>query len=365
MIIDSNKNTHKMKKHNFGAGPGILPESAIQKSAEAILQLNNIGLSVLEISHRSKDFDAIIQKVKSLAKELLHVPETHEVLFLQGGASMQFAMVPFNYLKTKAAYVDEGAWSNKAIKEAKLMGEVNVIASSKDQNYSYMPKGYDIPTDCDYLHLTSNETIHGTQIKDFPDSPIPVICDMSSDIFSRPVDVSKFDLIYAGAQKNMGAAGVTLIIIKKDTVGNHGKKLSAMLDYKIHLENDSLYNTPPVFSILVSMHTLDWLKSIGGVTEMEKINRQKADLFYGEVDSNPLFVGTTTKEDRSPMNACFLLNDNSLDEEFLQMTKEAGIIGIKGHRSVGGFRASMYNALPIESVQALVDVMKEFAKKKG
>jgi phosphoserine aminotransferase len=320
-------------------------------------------MSILEISHRSKDFEAILEKAKSLVKELLNVPDTHEVLFLQGGASTQFAMVPMNFLKTKAAYLDQGAWSNKAIKEAKIQGEVVVVASSKDKNYSEMPKGYTIPSDCDYFHITSNETIHGTQIKNFPSSPIPVICDMSSDIFSRPVDVSKFDLIYAGAQKNMGPSGVTLVIIKKDTVGKHGKKLATMLDYKTHLDNNSLYNTPPVFSIMVCMHVLEWLKSIGGVEGMKKINDQKADLFYGEVDSNPMFVGTAAKEDRSPMNACFLLKDPAMDEEFLNAAKAEGIVGIKGHRSVGGFRASMYNALPLESVQVLVSVMKKFALK--
>lgn len=354
-----------MRKHNFGAGPGILPEIALKKTQDALIDFNGIGMGVMEISHRSKDFEAVLQKSKSLVKELLNVPDSHEVLFVQGGASTQFAMIPMNFLKTKAAYVDEGAWSNKAIKEAKIFGEVNVIASSKDKNYSYMPKGYSIPTDCDYLHITSNETIHGTQIKDFPNSPTPVICDMSSDIFSRHVDVSKFDLIYAGAQKNMGPSGVTLVIIKKDIVGKHGKKLPTMMDYKTHLDNDSLYNTPPVIAILVCMHVLEWLKSIGGVSEMEKINKQKFDLFYGEVDNNPMFIGTAAKEDRSPMNACFLLKDNALDEEFLNAAKAAGIVGIKGHRSVGGFRASMYNALPVESVKALVEVMKEFAQVKA
>lgn len=354
-----------MRKHNFGAGPGILPEIALKKTQEALIDFNGIGMGVMEISHRSKDFEAVLQKAKSLVKELLGVPETHEVLFLQGGASTQFAMVPINYLKTKAAYLDQGAWSNKAIKEAKLFGEVNVLASSKDKNYSYQPKAYTIPTDCDYLHICSNETIHGTQVKSFPSSPIPVICDMSSDIFSRPVDVSKFDMIYAGAQKNMGPSGVTLVIIKKDTIGKVERTMPTMLNYKTHLDNDSLYNTPPVIAILVCMHVLDWLKSIGGVSEMQKINQQKFDLFYGEVDSNPLFVGTAASEDRSPMNACFLLKDAALDEEFLAMTKAAGIVGIKGHRSVGGFRASMYNALPVDSVKVLVEVMKEFGKAKG
>ncbi len=352
-----------MRKHNFGAGPGILPESALKKTQEALYDFNGIGMGVMEISHRSKDFGAVLEKSKSLVRELLNVPDTHDILFLQGGASSQFAMVPMNFLKTKAAYVDEGAWSSKAIKEAKIFGDVNVIASSKDKNYSYIPKGYSIPSDCDYLHITSNETIHGTQIKNFPDSPIPVICDMSSDIFSRPVDVSKFDLIYAGAQKNMGPSGATLVILKKDIAGKHGKKLPTMMEYKTHLDNDSLYNTPPVIAILVCMYTLEWLKSIGGVKEMEKINNQKAKLFYDEVDSNPMFIGTAAKEDRSPMNACFLLKDPSMDEAFLNEAKAAGIIGIKGHRSVGGFRASMYNALPMESVKALVEVMKKFALK--
>lgn len=354
-----------MRKHNFGAGPGILPEIALKKTQEALIDFNGIGMGVMEISHRSKDFEAVLQKAKSLVKELLRVPDTHEVLFLQGGASTQFAMVPLNYLKTKAAYIDQGAWSNKAIKEAKLFGQVNVLASSKDKNYSYQPKGYAIPEDCDYIHICSNETIHGTQVKSFPSSPIPVICDMSSDIFSRPVDVSKFDLIYAGAQKNMGPSGVTLVVIKKDTVGKTDRVMPTMLNYKTHLENDSLYNTPPVIAILVCMHVLEWIKSIGGVSEMQKINQQKFDLFYNEVDNNPLFTGTAAKEDRSPMNACFLLKDNSLDEEFLAMTKANNIVGIKGHRSVGGFRASMYNALPLDSVKALVNVMKEFAKVKA
>jgi phosphoserine aminotransferase len=354
-----------MRKHNFGAGPGILPESALRKTQEALVDFNGIGMGVMEISHRSKDFEAVLERTKSLVKELLKVPDTHEVLFLQGGASQQFAMIPMNFLKSKAAYLDQGAWSSKAIKEAKNIGEVTVLASSKDKNYSYQPKGYVIPSDVDYLHICSNETIHGTQVKTFPDSPVPVICDMSSDIFSRPVDVSKFDVIYAGAQKNMGPAGVTLVIIKKEIAGTHGKKIPAIFDYKTHLDNNSLYNTPPVISILVCMYTLEWLKENGGVEGIQKINNRKAELFYGEVDSNPLFTGTAAKEDRSPMNACFLLSDSSLDEEFLNAAKKANITGIKGHRSVGGFRASMYNALPLESVQVMVETMKEFAKIKA
>ena len=352
-----------MRKHNFGAGPGILPEIALKRSTEAMLDFNGSGIGILEISHRSKDFEAVILKTKDLVTELLNVPDSHDILFLQGGASLQFAMVPMNLLSKKAAYLDQGAWSAKAIKEARLMGEVVVPASTKDNKYAAMPKDYTIPSDCDYFHITSNETIHGTQVKNFPQSPVPVVCDMSSDIFSRPVDVSKFDLIYAGAQKNIGPAGLTLVIIKKDIVGKHGKKLPSMLDYKTHIDNNSLYNTPPVFSILVCMHTLEWLKSLGGVAEMKKLNDKKAELFYNEVDSNAMFKGTAAKEDRSPMNACFLLNDSSQDEAFLNAAKEAGIIGIKGHRSVGGFRASMYNALPFESVQVLVNVMKEFAMK--
>ena len=352
-----------MRKHNLGAGPGVLPESALQKSAAAALDFNNIGMSILEISHRSKDFEQVLENTTSLVKELLGVPDNYSILFLQGGASTQFAMVPMNLLHTKAAYVYSGVWANKAIKEAKLFGEVNVVASSKDQNYSYIPKNYVIPTDCDYLHITSNNTIYGTQMSAFPTSPIPLICDMSSDIFSRPVDVSKFDLIYAGAQKNMGPAGVTLVIIKNDILKEVKRVVPTMMRYATHIEGGSMYNTPPVFSIYVCMATLEWLKSIGGVSAIEKINKQKAELFYNEVDTNPLFTGTCAVEDRSRMNACFLLKNPELDEEFLKQAKAHGIIGIKGHRSVGGFRASMYNAAPLESVKALTDLMKDFALK--
>ena len=352
-----------MRKHNLGAGPGVLPESALQKSAAAALDFNNLGMSILEISHRSKDFEAVLENTTSLVKELLGVPDNYSILFLQGGASTQFAMVPMNLLHTKVAYIDTGVWANKAIKEAKLFGDVNVIASSKDQNYSYIPKDYSIPTDCDYLHITSNNTIYGTQFQEFPNSPIPLICDMSSDIFSRPVDVSKFDLIYAGAQKNMGPAGVTLVVIKNDILKEVQRTVPTMMRYATHIEGGSMYNTPPVFSIYVCMATLEWLKSIGCVAAIDKINQQKADLFYNEVDNNPLFTGTCAKEDRSRMNACFLLKNPDLDEEFMKQVKAAGIIGIKGHRSVGGFRASMYNAAPLESVKALTDLMKDFALK--
>ncbi|MBK7682568.1 MAG: 3-phosphoserine/phosphohydroxythreonine transaminase [Bacteroidia bacterium] len=352
-----------MRKHNLGAGPGVLPESALQKSAAAALDFNNIGMSILEISHRSKDFEQVLENTTSLVKELLGVPDNYSILFLQGGASTQFAMVPMNLLHTKAAYIDTGVWANKAIKEAKLFGDINVVASSKDQNYSFIPKDYTIPTDCDYLHITSNNTIYGTQMSAFPNSPIPLICDMSSDIFSRPIDVSKFDLIYAGAQKNMGPAGVTLVIIKNDILKEVKRVVPTMMRYATHIEGGSMYNTPPVFSIYVCMATLEWLKSIGGVAAIEKINKQKAELFYNEVDTNPLFKGTCAVEDRSRMNACFLLNNPALDEEFMKQAKAQGIVGIKGHRSVGGFRASMYNALPLESVKALTDLMKDFALK--
>ncbi|MDQ3051112.1 MAG: 3-phosphoserine/phosphohydroxythreonine transaminase [Bacteroidota bacterium] len=354
-----------MKKHNFGAGPGILPEIALKQSAEAVLNLNGSGLSLLEISHRSKEFDAIMQTTKSLVRELLGVPENYSILFLQGGASTQFAMVPMNLLPVngKAAYIESGVWANKAIKEAKMNGNTEVLASSKDKNFSYVPSGYTIPTDAAYLHITSNNTIYGTQMKSFPESPVPVVCDMSSDIFSKPVDVSKFDLIYAGAQKNMGPAGVTMVIIKNGICGKTERTIPTMLNYDTHIEADSLYNTPPVFPIYVCMATLQWMKSIGGVSAIEKINRQKADLLYNEIDNNPMFEGTAAKADRSDMNACFLLKKPELEDEFSQVLKASGIIGLKGHRSVGGFRASMYNALPLESVQVLVSLMKEFALK--
>lgn len=351
-----------MKKHNFGAGPGILPAYAIEKSAEAVRNLNGSGLSLLEISHRSKDFDEIIAKAKSLVKELLNVPDNYSVLFLQGGASTQFTMVPMNLLPEggKAAYVESGVWANKAIKEAKLFGETVVVASSKDKNFSYVPKGFQVPSDAAYIHITSNNTIYGTQMHDFPEFGLPVVCDMSSDIFSRPVDVPKFDLIYAGAQKNMGPAGVTLVIMKNDICGKAGRKIPTMLDYHTHIEADSLYNTPPVFPIYVCMVTLEWLKSIGGVPAIQKINEQKGKLLYDEIDRNPLFMGTASADDRSLMNACFLLSNPENEEAFNKVLKDNGIIGLKGHRSVGGFRASMYNALPLESVDFLVNLMKNF-----
>ena len=352
-------------KHNFGAGPGILPRHAIEKSAQAILDLNGSGLSILEISHRSKDFDEILAKTKSLVKELLQVPDNYSILFLQGGASTQFSMVPMNLLPEggKAAYVESGVWASKAGKEAMLFGKVETIASSKDRNFCYVPSEYTIPNDAAYLHLTSNNTIYGTQMDHFPKSPVPVVCDMSSDIFSRPVDVSSFDLIYAGAQKNMGPAGVTLVIMKNDIHSRSGRKIPTMLDYKTHIENDSLFNTPPVFAIYVCMATLEWLHQIGGVEAIEKINRQKADLLYHEIDTNPMFKGTAQLDSRSKMNVCFLLEKPELEEAFSAELKSNGIIGLKGHRSVGGFRASLYNALPFSSVEFLVHLMREFAAK--
>ncbi|MCG3167037.1 MAG: Phosphoserine aminotransferase [Bacteroidia bacterium] len=355
------------KVHNFSAGPGILPQEVLKKSAEAVLNFNGINLSLLEISHRSKDFMPVMEEAQKLVKELLELDDDFYVLFLGGGASMQFAMVPSNLLRTNgtAAYVNTGVWASKAIKEAKLIGNTSVIASSEDRKFSYIPKGYTIPADADYLHITSNNTIYGTQIKQFPKNPIPLVCDMSSDIFSRKVKGNDFSLIYAGAQKNMGPAGTTMVAVRQSVLGKTERKLLSMLDYKVHIKGESMYNTPPVFPIYVSMLTMKWLKDNGGVEWIEKINRQKADLLYNEIDNNPLFVGTVEKEDRSDMNICFLLKDVALEPEFDKLAKAANLSGIRGHRDVGGYRASLYNALPLESVQALVDVMKEFTKTKG
>ncbi len=350
------------KVHNFSAGPCILPPEVLQKASESVLELGNHGLSLIEMSHRSAPFIEIMEKARNLVKELLNVPEGYTVLFLQGGASLGFYMTAMNFLKNeggKAAYVNTGAWSNKAIKEAKLLGEIDVVASSKEANFNYVPKGYEIPSDANYLHLTSNNTIFGTQLKEFPSSPVPVICDMSSDIFSREINVADFDMIYAGAQKNMGPAGTTLYIVKTDVLGKTGRQIPSMLDLAIHDKKDSMFNTPPVFSIYVSMLTLEWMKSLGGVKGMEARNAAKAELLYAEIDRNPLFEGTTAVEDRSVMNATFVMTEDTHKAKFDEMWNAAGISGIKGHRDVGGYRASMYNALPIESVQALVDVMKE------
>ncbi len=354
-----------MKKHNFSAGPCILPKEVLQEASQSVLNFDDLDLSLIEISHRSKNFVAVMDEAVALVKELLEVPEGYSVLFLQGGASLEFVMVPFNLMKAqggKAAYLNTGTWSSKAIKEAKRMGEVLEVASSKDKNFNYIPKDYSIPAEVDYFHCTSNNTIFGTQMKDFPQADTLKVCDMSSDIFSRKVNVADFDLIYAGAQKNMGPAGATLVIVKDDILGKSGRDIPAYLDYETHISKDSMFNTPPVFSVYVSMLTLRWLKSIGGVAEMEKMNQAKADLIYNEIDRNSKFYGTAAKEDRSNMNACFLANEGVDTAKFDEMWKAAGINGINGHRSVGGYRASMYNALPLESVQVLVDVMQAFEK---
>jgi len=353
-----------MKKHNFNAGPSILPRIAIENSAKAILDLNGSGLSLLEISHRSKDFQAIIDEAMALFKELLNIPQGYQVLFLGGGASLQFAMVPYNLLKTKAAYLETGAWAQKAIKEAKFFGNVDVVATSADKNFSYIPKNYTIPADADYFHITTNNTIFGSEIRKDIDSPVPLVADMSSDILSRPVDISKYVLIYGGAQKNLGPAGVTFVIVKEDILGKIDRKIPTMLNYTTHLKEPSLYNTPPVFAIYTCLETLRWIKNLGGVNAVEQMNLQKANLLYNTIDQSKMFTGTVAKEDRSLMNISFVMKDAYKDKEdaFMEFAKTRGMIGIKGHRSVGGFRASTYNALPIESVQALVDCMNEFEK---
>lgn len=354
------------KVHNFSAGPGILPAEVLKQASEACLNFDNMNLSLLEISHRSKNFEAVMDESRALVKELLGVGDNYHVLFLGGGASLQFAMVPYNLLRTDgyAAYVSTGVWAAKAIKEAKIIGNTKVIASSEDKKYAYVPKGYEIPADADYLHVTSNNTIYGTQMKSFPKSPVPIVCDMSSDMFSKPVDGNQFGLIYAGAQKNMGPAGATMIAVREDLLGKTGRKMLSMLDYQVHIKGGSMYNTPPVFSIYVSMLTLRWLKKNGGLPWIEKINNDKAAMMYGEIDRNSMFSGTVIdKEDRSFMNACFVSTKPELEPEFDKMWKDAGISGIRGHRDVGGYRASLYNALPLESVKALVEVMQEFEKK--
>jgi phosphoserine aminotransferase len=353
-----------MKKHNYSAGPCILPQEVFKEASQAILDYNNSGLSILEISHRSKDFVDVMEEARSLSLELLGLENKgYKALFLQGGASMQFLMVAYNLLEKKAAYLNTGTWASKAIKEAKLFGEVNVVASSEDKNFSYIPKNYKIPGDVDYFHCTSNNTIFGTQMKRFPKTSVPVVCDMSSDIFSRQMDFSKFDLIYAGAQKNMGPAGTTLVVIKEDILGEVSRKIPSMMDYKVHLGKDSMFNTPAVYAVYVSLLTMRWLKEQGGIKAIEEQNEKKAQLLYSEIDINPLFKGFTAVEDRSIMNATFNLTKDSLKEEFDKMWKDAGINGLNGHRSVGGYRASMYNALPLESVQILVDVMSDLERK--
>lgn len=353
-----------MKKHNFSAGPCILPQEVLQKASEAVINFNNDNLSLIEISHRSKPFVNVIEKARSLALELLGLENKgYHALFLQGGASMQFLMTAYNLLNKKAAYLNTGTWSSKAIKEAKLFGDLVEVASSEDKNFNYIPKNYTIPSDADYFHCTSNNTIYGTQMMEFPETEIPLVCDMSSDIFSRQLDFSKFDLIYAGAQKNMGPAGTTLVIVKEDLLGKVERQIPSMLNYQTFIDKDSMFNTPPVFAVYTSMLTLEWLKDLGGIEFIEKVNNQKAALLYEEIDRNPLFKGVAAVEDRSKMNATFTLTNTELQTKFDTMWKEANINGLNGHRSVRGYRASMYNALPLYSVQALVNVMKELERK--
>jgi phosphoserine aminotransferase len=354
-----------MKKHNFYAGPSILPAYTIENTARGILDLDGIGLSVAEISHRSKEFMAIIEEAQSLILELLDVPKGYHVLFLGGGASLQFCMVPYNLLQQKAAYLNTGSWASKALKEAGVFGEAIEVASSKDRNFSYIPKGYELPADADYFHITTNNTIYGTEIREDLDVPMPLVADMSSDVFSRPLDVSKYGIIYGGAQKNLAPAGLAFVIIREDILGRVDRPIPTILDYRTHIDKGSMFNTPPVVPIYAALQTLRWLKGKGGVKEMEKINIEKAALLYDEIDRNPMFRCTVEDEaDRSLMNICFVMTDEykEREAEFLEFASARGMVGIKGHRSVGGFRASTYNALPRESVVALVDTMKEFEK---
>jgi len=353
-----------MKKHNFSAGPCILPTEVMQKAAAAVLELDGIGLSLIEISHRSKEFVAIMDQARSLALELLGLEgKGYQALYLQGGASLQFPMLAYNLLENKAGYLTTGTWASNALKEAKIIGNAVELASSADKNFNYIPKGFDIPKDLDYVHLTSNNTIYGTQIKNFPTANVPMVCDMSSDIFSRQLDFSKFDLIYAGAQKNMGPAGTTLVIVKEELLGKVSRKMPSMLNYQVHIAKESMFNTPAVFPVYVSMLTLQWLKDMGGIAAIEEVNEKKAKLLYSEIDLNPLFQGYANKEDRSNMNATFTLTDDKLKGTFDTMWKQAGINGLNGHRSVGGYRASMYNALSLESVGVLVDIMSDLERK--
>lgn len=350
-----------MKTHNFSAGPCILPADVINKAAESILNFNNTNLSLIEISHRSEPFVDVMEEAINLVKEILNVPEDYSVLFLQGGASLEFLMTPCNLMKKngKAGYLNTGTWAKKAITEAKNFGEVIVLGDSSEANYNYIPKNYTISSDLDYFHCTSNNTIYGTQLKKFPVCPTLMVCDMSSDIFSRKINISEFDLIYAGAQKNMGPAGTTLVIVKNSVLGKTGRNIPTMLDYRTHIKKDSMFNTPPVFAIYVSMLTLRWLKELGGIDVIEKRNNEKAEILYQEIDNNSLFQGTAKKEDRSNMNVTFLLNDKTKETIFNALCDENGISGIKGHRSVGGYRASIYNAMPLESIQLLIDIMRK------
>ena len=351
-----------MKKHNFSAGPSILAPEVFQKASQALLDFEGTGLSVIEVSHRSPEFVRVIERARALVLEIAGLDDSYTTLFLQGGASMQFLMVPYNLLETKAAYIDTGTWANKAQKEAALFGNTEVIASSKADGYKYIPKNVTVPTDANYLHITTNNTIYGTEFHSLPQTDIPLVADMSSDIFSRPLDYKQFSLIYAGSQKNLGASGSTLVIVKKDILGKVSRKLPSMMDYQLHIKNDSMFNTPSTFAVYVNLLVLEWIQAQGGLQALGKRNQAKADLLYGEIDRNPLVVGYANKEDRSLMNVVFNLTDESTKERFDTLCKEANISGIKGHRSVGGYRASIYNALPLESVQVLVDVLKEFER---
>ena len=351
-----------MKKHNFFAGPSILSQYTIKNTADAILNFADTGLSLMEVSHRGKEFIAVCNDAINMVKELLDVPSTHEVIFLGGGASLQFCMVPYNLLKNKASYLDSGTWASKAIKEAKIFGEVDVVASSKDQNYSYIPKDYKVSDDSDYFHITTNNTIYGTQLQSMPQVNVPLVADMSSDIFSCPIDISKFDAIYAGAQKNLAPSGVAIVIVRKDALDKVERPIPTMLKYSTHVSNESMFNTPPVVPIFAALQTLKWYKEQGGILAMQKKNIEKAAILYDEIDRNKLFKGTAVTEDRSLMNVCFVMNDEykELEAEFGSYATAAGMIGLKGHRSVGGFRASIYNGMPIESVKALVETMQAF-----
>lgn len=355
-----------MKKHNFYAGPSILSEYTIKNTADAVINFAGTGLSILEVSHRSKEFQAVIDEASALVKELLEIPEGYSVLWLGGGASTQFAMIPMNLLRTKAAYIDTGTWAHKAAKEAKLFGQVDVVASSEAEGYTFIPKGYTVPADMDYFHYTSNNTIYGTETRFDPDVACPLVADMSSDIFSRPVDVSKYIAIYAGAQKNLAPAGVTIVIVKNDALGKTGRQLPTMFNYQTHVDKGSMFNTPPVLPIFSALQTLRYYKELGGVKVLEKMDMDKASYLYDAIDDSRMFVGTVTDPaDRSIMNVCFVMKPEykELEKDFLDLCTSKGIVGIKGHRSVGGFRASLYNALPMESVKVLVDTMKEFENK--
>lgn len=354
-----------MKKYNFGAGPSILPQEVMKATSDACVEFQNMGLSLMEISHRTAEFQAVMDEAQALFKELLDIPEGYSVLFVGGGASLEFCMVPYNFLEKKAAYLNTGVWAKKAMKEAKLFGEVVEVASSADANYTFIPKEYEVPADADYFHITTNNTIYGTELHADIDSPVPLIADMSSDIFSRPVDVAKYGMIYGGAQKNLSMAGVTFVIVKDELLGKVSRPIPTMLDYRTHVDKGSMFNTPPVVPIYCALQTLKWIKAQGGVKEMERRAKERAELLYGEIDRNKMFQGTVTdKEDRSLMNICFVMADEYKDKEkdFLKFATERGMSGIKGHRSVGGFRASCYNAMPLEGVQALVACMQEFEK---